>query len=193
MRDLEFLSHFFRGGLISACQSNDFDARNLGNALEMLLAKCALSRYADLHVFSPDFKVLINYIIIIEAQENSSESRGATPKRREAHMETVTTRDEKLFIKGRWINSVDSKTYEKKNPYTNRVTSQVAAGKREDARRAIDAAAGAFPAWSSTAPAVRRGLFLKAADILERRMPEIAKVMAEETGQTFGWGMFNCM
>jgi len=38
-----------------------------------------------------------------------------------------------------------------------------------------------------------QGLFLKAADILERRMPEIAKITAEETGQTFGWGMFNCI
>ncbi|MGA9632879.1 MAG: aldehyde dehydrogenase, partial [Candidatus Acidiferrales bacterium] len=41
--------------------------------------------------------------------------------------------------------------------------------------------------------AVRRSLFLKAADVLERRMPEIAKITAEETGQTFGWGMFNCI
>ncbi|MGC2506509.1 MAG: aldehyde dehydrogenase, partial [Candidatus Acidiferrales bacterium] len=51
----------------------------------------------------------------------------------------------------------------------------------------------AFPAWSATPPAVRRSLFLKAADVLERRMPEIAKITAEETGQTFGWGMFNCI
>jgi acyl-CoA reductase-like NAD-dependent aldehyde dehydrogenase len=108
-------------------------------------------------------------------------------------LETLTTRSEKLFINGRWTDSADGGTYQKKNPYTGRVASQVAAGKREDARRAIDAAFGAFPAWSATAPGLRRGLFLKAADILERRMPDIAKITAEETGQTFGWGMFNCI
>lgn len=108
-------------------------------------------------------------------------------------MEAVATRSEKLFVNGRWTNSADGKTYEKKNPYNNRVASLVAAGKREDARRAIEAAAAAFPAWGSTAPAVRRALFLKAADILERRTADIVKVMTEETGQTFGWGMFNCI
>jgi acyl-CoA reductase-like NAD-dependent aldehyde dehydrogenase len=107
--------------------------------------------------------------------------------------QTVAVRDEKLFINGEWTAAVDGKTYDKKNPYTGGVASHVAAGKREDARRAIDAAAAAFPAWSATPPAVRRSLFLKAADILERRMPEIAKITAEETGQTFGWGMFNCI
>jgi hypothetical protein len=53
MRDLEFLGHFFRGGRISARQSDDFDVRNFGDALEMLLAKRALSRDSDLHLFSP--------------------------------------------------------------------------------------------------------------------------------------------
>ena len=107
--------------------------------------------------------------------------------------QTIATRDEKQFINGEWTGALDGKTYDKKNPYTGGVASHVAAGKRADARRAIDAAAAAFPAWSATPPAVRRSLFLKAADVLERRMPEIAKITAEETGQTFGWGMFNCI
>src|SRR5579862_2813644 len=106
---------------------------------------------------------------------------------------TVETRDDRQLINGEWIGALDGKTYAKKNPYTGGIASRVPAGKREDARRAIDAAAAAFPAWSATPPAVRRSLFLKAADVLERRMPEIAKITAEETGQTFGWGMFNCI
>jgi len=106
---------------------------------------------------------------------------------------TVETRDDKQLINGEWTSAADGKFYDKKNPYTGGVASHVPAGKREDARRAIDAAAAAFPAWSATPPAVRRSLFLKAADVLERRMPEIAKITAEETGQTFGWGMFNCI
>ena len=37
----------------------------------------------------------------------------------------------------------------------------------DDARRAVDAAAAAFPAWSEMAPAARRALLNKAADLLE--------------------------
>jgi vanillin dehydrogenase len=113
--------------------------------------------------------------------------------KREVSMEAVAARDAKQFINGEWTGALDGKTYPKKNPFNGQVASQVAAGKRADARRAIEAASAAFPAWSATPPGVRRGLFLKAADILERRMPEIAKITAEETGQTFGWGMFNCI
>ncbi|MGD0957606.1 MAG: aldehyde dehydrogenase [Candidatus Acidiferrales bacterium] len=107
--------------------------------------------------------------------------------------QTVAVRDEKLFINGEWTGALDGQTYQKKNPFTGGAASHVPAGKREDARRAIEAAAAAFPAWSATPPGVRRNLFLKAADVLERRMPEIAKITAAETGQTFGWGMFNCI
>jgi len=108
-------------------------------------------------------------------------------------MQTVAVRDERLFISGEWTGALDGRTYEKKNPFTGQVASHVAAAKREDARRAIDAAAAAFPAWSATPPAVRRNLFLKAADVLENKATEISRIVAEETGSTFGWGMFNCI
>ncbi len=98
-------------------------------------------------------------------------------------MQAVATREEKLFINGEWTGAVDGKTYQKKNPYTGGIASQVPAGKREDARRAIEAAAAAFPAWSATAPGVRRNLLLKAAEILERKMQDISKIMALETGR----------
>lgn len=102
-------------------------------------------------------------------------------------------RNERMFIAGEWVGAASGSTFEKKNPYTGETISRVAAGKREDARRAIEAAAAAFPAWSATAPGVRRGLLLKAAGVLDTRQLEIAKVLAEETGGTFGWGMFNCI
>ena len=105
----------------------------------------------------------------------------------------VEAHDAKQFINGEWTGAADGTTFQKKNPYNGQIASQVAAGKREDARRAIDAAHTAFQTWGSTAPAVRRLLFLKVADVLERRMQEVAKITAEETGQTFGWGMFNCI
>jgi acyl-CoA reductase-like NAD-dependent aldehyde dehydrogenase len=108
-------------------------------------------------------------------------------------METVAVRDERLFINGEWTGTLDGHTYQKKNPYTGRIASHVAAAKRADVKRAIEAAAAAFPAWSAAAPGVRRTLLLKAADLLESRMQDITKIITEETGSTFGWGMFNCI
>jgi acyl-CoA reductase-like NAD-dependent aldehyde dehydrogenase len=100
--------------------------------------------------------------------------------------------EHKLFIDGEWQSALDGRTFEKTNPFTGELVSRFSSAGPKDAGRALDAAAAAFPAWSATPPAVRRGLFLKAADILDRRQPEIARTMAEEMGGTFGWGMFNC-
>jgi len=101
--------------------------------------------------------------------------------------------DLRLFIDGQWTGASAGRTYEKRNPFKGEIVFRVAAANRDDARRAIESAAAAFPAWSTSPPAVRRTLFLKAADILDRRQAEIARITAEETGETFGWGFFNCI
>jgi vanillin dehydrogenase len=107
--------------------------------------------------------------------------------------QSTAVQNHQLFIDGKWQDAVDDRIFEKTNPFTGETISKFASAGRKDARRAIDAAAAAFPAWSATPPAVRRALFLKAADILDRRQPEIARIMAEEMGGIFGWGMFNCI
>ena len=56
--------------------------------------------------------------------------------------------------------------------------------RREDARRAVEAAAAAFPAWSQALPADRQRIFLKAADMLEGRRDEVVDLLARETGCT---------
>ena len=107
--------------------------------------------------------------------------------------QTTAVQNHQLFIDGKWQDALGERTFEKKNPFTGEAISRFASAGSKDAHRAIDAAAAAFPAWSATPPAVRRSLFLKAADILDRRQPELARSMAEEMGGTFGWGMFNCI
>jgi acyl-CoA reductase-like NAD-dependent aldehyde dehydrogenase len=94
------------------------------------------------------------------------------------------------FIGGEWVDAADGRTFESLDPFTGEVVAEVAAGGREDAARAVDAAQAAFPDWSQTPPAVRQGIFLKAADILEARQDEIVSLLARETGSTFGFGMF---
>lgn len=100
------------------------------------------------------------------------------------------TREYQMYINGEWVDALDGEKYDDCNPYTGGVFARVAAGKRADAKRAIEAAAAAFPAWSQTLPNERQALFLKAADILEKKRDEIITILAEETGCTFGFAMF---
>jgi aldehyde dehydrogenase (NAD+) len=98
-----------------------------------------------------------------------------------------------MYINGEWVGALDGETYNDLNPYTGEVFANVPSGKRADAGRAVDAATEAFPAWSHSLPAERQALFLKAADILEKKQMEIVAILAEETGCTFGFAMFQTM
>jgi acyl-CoA reductase-like NAD-dependent aldehyde dehydrogenase len=95
-----------------------------------------------------------------------------------------------LHIGGEWTEASSGQTFEDTDPFTGDVVASVPAGTREDAKRAIEAAAEAFPDWSQTPPAQRQRIFLKAADLLESRLEEIASLLTRETGSTFGFAMF---
>ena len=75
-------------------------------------------------------------------------------------------KDVRELIAGDWVDAVGGATFDDVDPFSGDVVARVPAGGREDARRAIDAAAAAFPEWSKAPPAVRQGIFLRAADIL---------------------------
>src|SRR3954451_20340688 len=100
--------------------------------------------------------------------------------------------EQQLLIGGRWTGASSGGTYEKANPFTGETASTASAAGREDAKAAVEAAHEAFQEWGRSAPAMRRKILSKAADLLEERAPEIAATVTEETGGTFGWGMFNC-
>jgi benzaldehyde dehydrogenase (NAD) len=107
-------------------------------------------------------------------------------------MATVGLEQQQLLIGGEWTPAAGGATFERADPFSGEAVTIAAAAGREDARRAVDAAANAFPGWAGTPPAERRALLSKAADLLMERAPEIAGIMTEEVGGTFGWGMFNC-
>jgi acyl-CoA reductase-like NAD-dependent aldehyde dehydrogenase len=108
-------------------------------------------------------------------------------------MATVQVEEQPLLIGGSWRGASSGRTYEKADPYTGDIVGTAAAGTREDARAAVDAARDAFPAWAATPAAERAKLLAAAADKLMERQAEIAGVVTQETGGTFGWGMFNVM
>ena len=90
----------------------------------------------------------------------------------------------KMYINGKWVDAANGGTFEDYNPYTGEVYAHVPAGKAEDAKRAVEAARAAFPEWAETPPGEKRKIFLKAADVMERRQDELVKAMGEEVGGT---------
>ena len=107
-------------------------------------------------------------------------------------MTTVDLEQQRLLIGGEWTEAGGGGTFERVDPFTGDAVTLAAAAGREDAKRAVDAAAAAFPAWSATPAGERRALLNAAADKLMEAAPDVAAIMTEEVGGTFGWGMFNC-
>ena len=107
-------------------------------------------------------------------------------------MSTTETavRECRQFIGGEWVDASGGETFEDYDPFTGDVVARVAAGTREDARRAVEAASAAFPAWWHTPPAEKQRIFLKAADVLESRAQDVAGWLTRETGTSFGFSMF---
>ena len=106
-------------------------------------------------------------------------------------MATAELTRQQLLIGGNWTDAGSGGSYEQHFPYTGEPVGIAAAAGRHDAHAAVDAAHAAFGEWSSSAPGLRRGILLKAADLLLQRQQEIAGIVTEETGGVFGWGMFN--
>lgn len=92
------------------------------------------------------------------------------------------------YIDGKWSAS-GGRIFPDFNPYNGEVVAEVAAGGRAEAQAAIAAAHAAFPGWAATPPSERQRLFLKTADIVERRRQDIVNVMAVEAGTG---GAFAC-
>jgi vanillin dehydrogenase len=107
-------------------------------------------------------------------------------------MATAQLEQQRLLIGGKWTDASSGSFFERTDPFTGDPAGTAAAAKREDARAAADAAAEAFGEWSVSPPSQRRELLQNAAALLTERAEDIAAIVTQETGGTFGWGMFNC-
>jgi acyl-CoA reductase-like NAD-dependent aldehyde dehydrogenase len=96
----------------------------------------------------------------------------------------------KLFIGGEWVASSGNTILDDINPATGKVYARVHHASEADVERAIAAAHGARVAWGNSLANQRETILLKAADILEQRIPEIADVLMDEAGSVFGKAMF---
>jgi acyl-CoA reductase-like NAD-dependent aldehyde dehydrogenase len=91
-------------------------------------------------------------------------------------------RQARMLIDGNWVDAASGATLTVENPGRRTPVATIPRGAAEDVDRAVRAAQKAFPAWSRTPPRQRGRLLLKAAEALEARIEDMARTIAEETG-----------
>ncbi|MGO7591640.1 aldehyde dehydrogenase [Rhizobium leguminosarum] len=98
-----------------------------------------------------------------------------------------------LLINGADCAASGGRTFDRIDPFTEKLASRAAAADLDDVAAAVSAAAAAFGAWSKTGPGQRRAILMKAADIMDSKVGEFTRLMIEETGSTAPWAGFNVM
>jgi vanillin dehydrogenase len=96
-----------------------------------------------------------------------------------------------LLINNSSVPASNGATFERRDPLTGASVTRAAAATMQDAIRATDTAAAAFPGWAAVRPSERRRFLLAAADILASRSDEFASFMIGETGASRPWVNFN--
>ncbi|WP_299844670.1 aldehyde dehydrogenase [uncultured Roseovarius sp.] len=89
------------------------------------------------------------------------------------------------FIDGRFVDAASGETFDCINPATSAVLAQVASCDAEDVDRAVTAAREAFEAgsWSRAAPADRKAVLLKLADLIRENLEEMALLDSLDMGK----------
>src|SRR5262249_52513522 len=91
-----------------------------------------------------------------------------------------------MLIDGAWVHAASDAasggSIAIEAPGTRRTIASVPRGQAEDIDRAVKAATAAFPAWSKVVPRERGRILQKIADAIEARVEELARIIAEETG-----------
>ena len=87
-----------------------------------------------------------------------------------------------MLIDGAWVDAAKGGSIAIEAPGTRRAIATVPRGQAEDVDRAVKAATAAFPAWSKVVPRERGRILQRIADAIEARVEELARIIAEETG-----------
>lgn len=92
-----------------------------------------------------------------------------------------------LYINGKEI--LTETTYDVVSPASGEVLHKASGASVAEAIQAVEAAQAAFKAWSATTPPQRAAIFLKAADIVERRAVELAKYEQDEAASSSDYSL----
>jgi acyl-CoA reductase-like NAD-dependent aldehyde dehydrogenase len=96
-----------------------------------------------------------------------------------------------LIIDNKPQDATDGRSFERLHPLSGELVTRGAAASVSDAISAVESAAAAFATWSQTGPSERRNILLKAADVMERRTPDLIEAMGQEVGAAPLWAGFN--
>ena len=95
---------------------------------------------------------------------------------------TLEPRHAQMLIDGAWVDSASGAILTVENPARRSKIATIPRGAKADVDRAVTAAHKAFPAWSKIPPRQRGRLLLRIAETIESRIEELARIIAEETG-----------
>jgi succinate-semialdehyde dehydrogenase/glutarate-semialdehyde dehydrogenase len=98
----------------------------------------------------------------------------------------VTGLRSSLFIDGEWRDGATAATFPVTDPSDGSTIAEFAIATEGDCLAAVDAAARAFPEWSTTAPRVRSEILRKAFEILTAEKEHFAEIMVRENGKSWG-------
>ena len=87
-----------------------------------------------------------------------------------------------MLIDGEWTDSASVGEIVVESPGNRKPIASVPRGRAEDIDLAVRAAAKAFESWSRAVPRERGRMLQKIADAVEARVEELARIIAEETG-----------
>ena len=88
-----------------------------------------------------------------------------------------------LWIGGKWKKSSDGARFDVIDPATEQKIASVASASVDDAKAALDAAQGAFPAWAAKKPRERGEILRKAYELIMRDAERLAKLITIENGK----------
>ncbi|WP_437822807.1 aldehyde dehydrogenase [Tenacibaculum mesophilum] len=89
----------------------------------------------------------------------------------------------KNYINGEFVIPVANNYIDNYNPSIGEVYGQIPNSTKEDVALAYKAAKEAFPSWSNTTLNERRDILSKIAQLIQQRLPELAKAEAKDNGK----------
>jgi succinate-semialdehyde dehydrogenase / glutarate-semialdehyde dehydrogenase len=88
-----------------------------------------------------------------------------------------------LWIGGKWRKASDNQRFDVIDPATENTITTVASASVEDAKAAVDAAAGAFDGWAGRKPRERAEILRKSFELIMAQSERLAKLITLENGK----------
>jgi 4-(gamma-glutamylamino)butanal dehydrogenase len=100
------------------------------------------------------------------------------------HLRLLPAKKQKLFINGQFVAATDGAEMDVISPIDGRVFTQIAAGTAHDVDAAVAAARTSFEAgkWSRAAPAERKRVMFRTAELIEKHALELAVLGVRDNG-----------